>query len=314
MEKRKLGKEGPELTTIGLGAWAIGGPWAWGWGKQDDDKSIATIHKSIELGINWIDTAAVYGFGHSEEVVAKALDGVRESVFLATKCGLAWGDNKKVHNDLSPKNIRRELEASLKRLNMDYIDLYQFHWPDPSTPVEKSWEEMIKIKQEGKVRFIGVSNFNVPLMEKCLSLHHIDSLQPHYSMLSRNVESEILPFCEKNGIGVIAYSPMHSGLLTGKFDILRLQPDDWLHKSRDFKRPRLNRNLEFVEALRPIAEKYHKTVGQLAVAWVLRNSAVTAAIVGARRAEQVEENIGGPGFTIEESDIKKIYELLQARE
>ncbi len=311
MEKRNLGKNGPELTTIGLGAWAIGGPWAWGWGKQDDEKSIAAIRKSIDMGINWIDTAAVYGLGHSEEIVARALEGYQDKVFVATKCGLAWNEKNKVRRDLTPKNIRREIEASLRRLNRDFIDLYQFHWPDSSTPIEKSWEEMIKLKEEGKVRYVGVSNFDVSLMEQCLSIHHIDSLQPPYSMLSREVEKDILPFCEKNGIGVIAYSPMHSGLLTGKFDVERLQPDDWRLKSSDFKGERLHRNLDFVGALRPIANKYQKTVGQLAVAWVLNHSAVTAAIVGARNADQAEENIGGADVEIENTDVEKINSLLK---
>lgn len=311
MEKRKLGKNGPELTTVGLGAWAIGGPWAWGWGKQDDEKSIAAIRKSIDMGINWIDTAAVYGLGHSEEIVARALAGYQDKLFVATKCGLAWNEKNKVRRDLTPKNIRREIEASLRRLNRDFIDLYQFHWPDSSTPVEKSWEEMIKLKEEGKVRYVGVSNFDVPLMERCLSIHHIDSLQPPYSMLAREVEKDILPFCQKNGIGVVGYSPMHSGLLTGKFDVERLQPDDWRLKSSDFKGERLHRNLDFVDALRPIADKYQKTVGQIAVAWVLNNSAVTAAIVGARNANQAEENIGGADLKIEDTDLEKINSLLK---
>lgn len=311
MEKRKLGKNGPELTTVGLGAWAIGGPWAWGWGKQDDEKSIAAIRKSIDMGINWIDTAAVYGLGHSEEIVARALAGYQDKLFVATKCGLAWNEKNKVRRDLTPKNIRRVIEASLRRLNRDFIDLYQFHWPDSSTPVEKSWEEMIKLKEEGKVRYVGVSNFDVPLMERCLSIHHIDSLQPPYSMLAREVEKDILPFCQKNGIGVVGYSPMHSGLLTGKFDVERLQPDDWRLKSSDFKGERLHRNLDFVDALRPIADKYQKTVGQIAVAWVLNNSAVTAAIVGARNANQAEENIGGADLKIEDTDLEKINSLLK---
>ncbi|MFZ5518669.1 MAG: aldo/keto reductase [Candidatus Zhuqueibacterota bacterium] len=310
METRKLGSNGPALTTIGLGAWAIGGPWAWGWGKQDDAQSIAAIRASIERGINWIDTAAVYGLGHSEEIVARALEGMQQKVFIATKCGLAWDDRKRVRNDLTPQSIRRELEASLKRLKREQIDLYQFHWPDPKTPVEKSWEEMIKFKQEGKVRYLGVSNFDVALMEKCQSLHPIDSLQPPYSLLARGIEKDILPFCETNGIGVIAYSPMFSGLLSGKFDASRLQAGDWRPKIEDFREPKLTRNLEFVEALRPIAAKYQKTVGQLAVAWVLHHPAVTAAIVGARNADQAEENIGGAGFTIAEDDREKIRLLL----
>jgi len=313
METRKLGVNGPDLTTIGLGAWAIGGPWAWGWGKQDDAQSIAAIRASIDRGVNWIDTAAVYGLGHSEEVVAKALEGMPQKVFIATKCGLAWDDRKRVRNDLSPHSMRLELESSLKRLKREQIDLYQIHWPDPKTPIEKSWEAMIKFKHEGKVRYLGVSNFDVALMEKCMSLHPIDSLQPPYSLLARGIETDILPYCQKNGIGVIAYSPMFSGLLSGKFDVSRLQPGDWRPKIEDFREPKLTRNLEFVEALRPIAAKYQKTVGQLAVAWVLQHSAMTAAIIGARRAEQAEENVGGAGFAIADDDLKTISLLLNDR-
>ena len=310
MLKRKLGKNGPELTTIGLGAWAIGGPWLWGWGKQEDADSVKTIQKSLELGVNWIDTAAVYGLGHSEEIVAKAIAGNRDNVFIATKCGLAWNSKGKTRFDSTPHNIRNEIEASLRRLNTDYIDLYQIHWPDPNTPVEKSWEAMIKLKEEGKVRYLGVSNYDVALMEKCERMCHIDSLQPPYNLLSRNIETDILPFCEKHGIGVIAYSPMHSGLLSGKFDISKIAGDDWRNRGEEFKPDKLSKNLEFVESLKPIAEKYGKTVGQLAIAWVLKHSAVSAAIVGARRPEQAEENVKAGDLTIEETDILLIEDLL----
>ncbi len=309
MNTRQLGTDGPWLTEIGLGAWAIGGPWQWGWGAQEDEQSILTIHRALELGINWIDTAAVYGLGHSEEVVGRAIAGRREEVFIATKCGLVWDDRGRVRNNLRPESIMREAENSLRRLNVEVIDLYQIHWPDPNTPVEESWGALVRLQEKGLVRYIGVSNFDVPLLEKCEAIHHVNSLQPPYSLLRREVEVEILPWCRSHGVGVVAYSPMHSGLLTGKFDLSRLAPDDWRRKSPDFQEPQLSKNLAFVEALRPIAEKYGKTVGQLAIAWVLNHPAVTSAIVGARRPEQVEEIVGGAEWKIAAEDLQLIERL-----
>ena len=309
MNTRQLGKEGPWLTEIGLGTWAIGGPWDWGWGPQDDRDSIRTILRALELGINWIDTAAVYGLGHAEEVVASALKGRRSEVFIATKCGLVWDDRGNVVRNNRPESIMRECEASLRRLNTDYIDLYQIHWPDANTPVEESWEAMIRLQEQGKVRYIGVSNFDVPLLERCEALHHVNSLQPPYSLLNRKVEKNILPWCQQHGVGVVAYSPMQSGLLTGRFDKSRLAPDDWRHKSPYFKEPQLSKNLQFVEKLKPIAAKYDKTVAQLAISWVLMHPAVTSAIVGARRPEQIEEIVGGAGWKIEEEDMQEINKL-----
>jgi len=312
MQKRKLGKKGPELTIIGFGAWAIGGAWLYGWGEQDDYTSVKTIRKGLDLGINWIDTAAVYGLGHSEEVVARAIEGHRDNVFIATKCGLVWNSKGKTKFNSNPESIRSQVEESLKRLKTDYIDLYQIHWPDPKTPIEKSWEIMNSLKKEGKVRYIGVSNFDVPLMKKCERISHIDSLQPPYNMLTRDVESEILPFCEKNGIGVIAYSPMLSGLLTGKFNISKVAKDDWRNYGEQFKEPNLTKNLNFVDSLKPIAKKYNKTVGQLAIAWVLKHSAITSAIVGARHPDQITENVLAADFKIDNEDILKIEELLDS--
>lgn len=315
IEKRKLGRSGPELTTVGFGAWAAGGPWQYGWGPQDDRESIAAIHRALELGVNWIDTAAVYGWGHSEEVVGEALKGVdREHVFIATKCGRVRGGDGLVTGDLRPATIQRELEDSLRRLRTDYVDLYQFHWPDTTTgtPVEASWETMAKLKEQGKVRWIGVSNFDVPLMERCERIEHVDSLQPPYSLLRREVESEILPWCKQNGTGVICYSPMQAGILSGTFDVSRLAPDDWRRNSPYYQEPQLSRNLRFVEALRPIAARYGKTVGQLAIAWVLMNPAVTAAIVGARRPAQVEVNVGAMGWTLTPETMKEIAEAYAA--
>lgn len=308
---RKLGKQGPELTEIGFGAWAIGGPWAYGWGPQDDKDSINAIHAALDLGVNWIDTAAVYGLGHSEKIVGEAVKGRRDKVIIATKCGLVWDSNGNVRPNINPGSIKQEVEQSLRRLQTDYIDLYQIHWPDGKTPEEKAWEMMVKLKEEGKVRYIGVSNFNVEQMQKCLEIGHIDSLQPPYNMVRRKVEKEILPFCKENGIGVVAYSPMMSGLLTGKFDINRLAEDDWRRKSPYFKEPFLSKVQHFLEKLQPIAEKYGKTVAQFSIGWVLQHPAITSAIVGARRPDQVEETVKGAGFSIEPEDMKQIDQLLQ---
>jgi aryl-alcohol dehydrogenase-like predicted oxidoreductase len=305
MKKRQLGKEGPMLTEIGLGTWAIGGPWEWGWGPQDDGDSINTIHKALELGINWIDTAPSYGLGHSEEIIGRAIKGRREKIFIATKCGLVWKDNAagKVENNGNPKSILKEAEDSLRRLQTDTIDLYQIHWPDPQIPVEKSWQVLIKLRESGKVRYIGVSNFNTQRLEACEKLKQVNSLQPPYSLLNRRVEQKILPWCLENKTGVVAYSPIQSGLLTNNFQKSRLARDDWRRKDAFFQEPALIKNLQFVERIRPIAQKYGKTIAQFAIAWVLMNPAVTSAIVGARKPEQLEETIGGAGWSISPEDM-----------
>ncbi len=310
METRVLGKGGPELTVVGFGAWAIGGPWEFGWGAVDDQLSMKTISLGLDLGINWIDTAAVYGLGHSEEIVAKALKGRTEDVFIATKCGMVWDDRKRVRTHLGPKSIRREVENSLRRLRREHIDLYQFHWPDPETPVEESWTAMVELKAEGKVRFIGVCNFDVPLLMRCQAIAPVQSLQPPFNLLKREVESEILPFCRQHSIGVVAYSPMMSGLLSGKFDIQKVAPDDWRRKDRVFQEPRLSKELAFVERPRPIAEKHKKTVGQLAVAWVNMNPAVTSSIVGARTPEQVAQNVEAD-FRLPPADVSAMEAALK---
>ncbi len=309
MRKRILGKGGPELTAIGFGAWAIGGPWEFGWGPVDDEASVSAIRKAIDSGINWIDTAAVYGLGHSEEVVARAISGHRDDVFLATKCGMVWDDSRKVRVHLGPVSIRKEIEASLRRLRTDHVDLYQFHWPDPDTPVEESWETMVRLKEEGKAKHIGVCNFGVDLLKRCSAIERPQSLQPIYNLVRQDVSKEVLPYCLQNGIGVVAYSPMMSGLLSGKFDITKLAADDWRRKNKVFQEPLLSREIALVERLRPIASKYGRTVGQLAVAWVNMNPAVTSSIVGARTAGQVEENNGGD-FIIQPDDMLKIDEAL----
>lgn len=314
MNTRQLGKDGPHLTEIGLGAWAIGGPWAWGWGEQDDAISVKTIQVSLGMGINWIDTAAVYGLGHGEEVVAKALNGKRKEVFIASKCGLVWDERRRVRNNNRPESIRKECENSLRRLRTDYLDLYQIHWPDKNVPVEESWGEMSRLKEEGKVLHIGMSNFGVDLLQKCQKIYPVASLQPPYNMVHRDVEKEILPWCKEHGVGVVAYSPLQSGLLTGKFSrefIDTLAEDDWRRAQRHphFSEPLFSRVLAFVEQIRPIAEKYHKSLTQLAIAWVLMHPAVTSAIVGARSVSQAEQNIGGAGWQVFNEDMERIDEL-----
>ncbi len=310
MEKRKLGKNGPELTVIGFGAWAIGGPWEWGWGKVDDSESVRAIEVALDNGINWIDTAAVYGFGHSEKVVAKAVKGKRDKVFIATKCGLVNDGTGHAANNNKPESIRKEVEDSLRRLETDYIDLYQIHWPDPETPVEDSWQEMVKLKKEGKVKYIGVSNFDVSLLERCMSIEQVQSLQPPYSMIRREYEKEVLPYCLKNEIGVVAYSPMQAGLLTGKFDKNKLQPDDWRLKGNYFQEPLLSKALAVVERLKPIAARQNKTVGQMAIAWVLKNPSITSAIVGARNEKQVLENIKAAEYIMTNEEYNEIEKIL----
>lgn len=314
--KRKLGAFGPELTTVGFGAWAAGGPYLFGWGPQDDDESIAAIRAYFEGGGNWIDTAAVYGFGHSETVVGRALEGMnRHEVIVATKCGRIKGDDGKMRSDLRPDAIRAELEASLTRLKTDYIDLYQFHWPDndSGTPVEESWSVLCEAQDAGKIRFLGVSNFNVDELKRCEAIRHVDSLQPPYSLLRREVDEEILPWCLENGTGVIVYSPMQAGLLSGTFDLSRVADDDWRRRNPFFQEPQLSENLAFVERLRPIAERHGKSVGNVAVAWTLANPAVTAAIVGARRPEQVEQNLAVLGWELTPADLAEIQAALRSR-
>jgi aryl-alcohol dehydrogenase-like predicted oxidoreductase len=314
MNSRRLGNTDLHLTEIGFGAWAIGGGgYAFGWGAQDDAESIAAIRRALELGVNWIDTAAVYGLGRSEEIVAKALQGRRESVIIATKCTRRWNGVGEIYGDMSAVGIKWECEQSLKRLKTDRIDLYQIHWPDPDEKTEEAWEAVNELIAEGKVRYGGVSNFTAAQLERAQKLHPIASLQPPYSIMRRKVEGEEFAFCRQHKIGVVAYSPMQSGLLTGKFHLDRVAQDDWRRRTSEFQEPNLPINLWFVDELRTIAANYGKTVAQLAVAWVLRDEVVTSAIVGARSHLQVEETVGGAGWKINAEDLERIDELLDER-
>ena len=316
MRKRKLGYTDLELTTVGLGTWAIGGPWQWGWGPQDDRDSIATIQRALDLGINWIDTAAVYGLGHSEEIVGRAIAGRRDQVIIATKCGLVWNEKGNVFGRLKAWSVRQELEASLRRLNVDVIDLYQIHWPNPAEDIEEAWEEMARAVEQGKVRYIGVSNFSVEQIKRVQKIHPVASLQPPYSMLRREIEADLLPFCAENQIGVIAYSPLASGLLTGRFTRERLQqlpPDDWRRRSPAFNEPELTANLELVDKLKEIATRYNRTMAELAIAWVLRRPEVTSAIVGARHPEQIEETAPAGDWELPQDVLDEIERLLEER-
>lgn len=314
MQTRKLGYSDLNITNIGLGTWAIGGGgWKFAWGPQDDKESIAAIRKAIDIGINWIDTAALYGLGHSEIVVGKAIKEMKEKPVIATKCCRRWDERRRIFNSLKKDSIRSEVEASLKRLKIDIIDLYQIHWPIPENEIEEGWETIATLIKEGKIRYGGVSNFSVEQIKRIQSIHPIASLQPPYSMLERGIEDELLDYCEKNNIGVIVYSPMQRGLLTGKFSkerVLGLPNDDHRRKNIQFQEPQLSANLELVKSLRPIAEKNNITLAQLAIAWVLRRKEVTSAIVGARNQSQIQETAAAGDVKLTEDDIEVIEELL----
>jgi aryl-alcohol dehydrogenase-like predicted oxidoreductase len=299
---RQLGNSDLHLTRIGFGAWAIGGGnWEFAWGSQDDAESVKTIERALHLGINWIDTAAIYGLGHSEETVAKALKHVQRKPYVFTKCSMRWTEDRKIYRSLNAGSIQEEIEASLARLRVDTIDLYQIHWPDPEADIEEGWEMLAKLQQQGKVRYIGVSNFNVGQIKRAQRIAPVTSLQPPYSLLNRSVEAEILPYCLQQNIGVINYSPMTSGLLTGKMTAERIQnmpDDDWRKRSPNFKEPKLSRNLKLVEVLREIGKESGVEPGVVAIAWTLQNPAITAAIVGGRRPDQVDGIIAAANFTL----------------
>jgi aryl-alcohol dehydrogenase-like predicted oxidoreductase len=314
MKKRKLGKNGPELSVLGLGTWSMGGPWRYGWGPVDDKESLATIHCGLDHGINWIDTAASYGLGHAEKITGQAIQDRRDKVYIATKCGIVWNSKGRPRHDLNPGSIRQEVEASLDRLQTDYIDLYQIHWPDPSVAEEKAWKELVSLKKQGKVRWIGVSNFNLQQLQACEAVHHIDSLQPPYNMLRRQVEEEILPFCLAHGIGVVAYSPLASGLLTGYFDITRVAEDDWRLQNDEFRGIQLENNIAKVEKLGAIAKECGVKTAVLALAYVLKHKATTSAIVGSRRVNQLLEALAAADQSIAASYWIKVERLLSKDE
>jgi len=319
MQLRTLGNSDLRITPVGYGAWAIGGTgWQFAWGPQDDDDSIAAIHRSLELGVNWIDTAAVYGLGHSEEVVGRALkswNGSRPYVF--TKCVRRLDENGQLCTILKAESIREEIENSLRRLQVVVIDLYQIHWPpNPDSPdLEEGWGTMADLKREGKVRWIGVSNFNVDQLKRAAAIEPITSLQPRYSLIHRDVEAEVLPYCKRNGIGVIVYAPMASGLLTGAMTrdrVSKLPQDDWRRNHQDFKEPNLSRNVALVELLEQIGRNYQRSPGEVAIAWTLQNPAVTGAIVGARNAKQADGVMRAADLHLNGDDILQISEFFAA--
>ena len=310
MQTKKLGNSDMELTPIGFGAWAIGGgDWQFSWGPQDDNDSVAAIERAIELGVNWVDTAAVYGLGHSEEVVGRALKSVSTKPYIFTKCGMVWDAAQNVSKSL--KEIKRECEASLRRLGVEAIDLYQIHWPpeNDDSEIDEGWTAMAELQREGKVRWIGVSNFSVEQMKRAMKIAPITSLQPPYSMINFAAEKEVLPFCKEQGIGVINYSPMVSGLLTGamtKERVANLPADDFRRKARQFQEPLLSRNLELAKLLREIGARHDVSAGVVAIAWTLHNDAITAAIVGGRSAKQVEGVLPAADFRLSESEFAEI--------
>ncbi len=310
VELKKLGNSDLHITPLGVGAWAMGGAgWKFSWGDQDDRDSASAIRAAIDGGINWIDTAAVYGLGHSEEVVGEAVRGLSKKPLIFTKCERRWDEKGQIFPSLKADSIRLECENSLRRLRVDVIDLYQVHWPEQDADVEEGWTEMARLKEEGKVRWIGVSNFSVEQMKRAMKIAPITSLQPPYSLLVRKIEPEILPFVKANGIGVICYSPMRAGLLTGKMTrerALALPETDWRSRDADFKEPKLSQNLELVELLRKIGARHGKEPGEVALAWTLHNPAVTAAIVGLRKADQINGTIGALEFRLSEDEAAEL--------
>lgn len=315
MQKRRLGYSDLYLTTVGLGTWAQGGGgWQWGWGSQDDTDSIAAIRRALDLGINWVDCAAAYGLGHAEEVLGEALKGRRHEVIVATKCGLTWEPGSRdLFHRLTRESVRAECAASLRRLQTDVIDLYQIHWPNDEEHLEEGWSTIAALIKEGKVRYAGLSNTSVAQMVKLQAIAPIASLQPPYSMLNRRVEQELLPFCAAHDIGVVAYSPMQNGLLTGKVTrewVQQLPQDDWRRNGPQFRDPLLSANLALVEGLRGVAARSKRSVAELAIAWVLRQPEVTSAIVGARKASQIEGTAGAGDWVLTPQEIEEIEALL----
>jgi aryl-alcohol dehydrogenase-like predicted oxidoreductase len=310
LDSTQLGQTGLTITRVGFGAWAIGGgDWEFGWGPQDDEQSIAAIHHALEQGINWIDTAAAYGFGRSEQIVGRALDGLAERPYVFTKCSLLEGSGRRVVHSLKRDSILREAENSLQRLGIDAIDLYQIHWPIPAADIEEGWTTLAELKEQALVRHIGVSNFDVEQLRVIQQIAPVETLQPQYSLIERDIEQEILPFTQQQGIGVIAYSPMGSGMLSGGMTRERVESmseDDWRRRDVRFNEPQLSGNLKLVERLRAVADRYNIAPGAVAVAWTLRNPAVDGAIVGFRRPDQVDPILPAANLELTDEDVVEI--------
>ena len=316
METKRLGNSDMNITRIGLGTWAIGGTWRWGWGEQDDSNSIATIREAIDHGINWIDTAAVYGLGHSEEIVGKALREMKDKPYVFTKGTKIWDSAGNVSESMKAESLRKEVEASLVRLGVEVIDLYQIHWPIPDEQIEEGWETLAKLKEEGKIRYIGVSNFSVSQLRRAEKIAPVTSLQPPYNLIRQDVAKEILPYCEQQNIGVIVYSPMASGLLSGKMSrerIAAMDPTDWRKTNPDFTEPRVTRNLALQQLLKEIGAQYGATAGEAAIAWTLINPAVTGAIVGMRKPGQIDGVIRAGELKLSDADIQRMESFLNSR-
>ena len=315
METRQLGNSDLHITRLGVGAWALGGSgWFGSMGPQKEDDSVPAIHAALDHGLNWIDTAALYGLGHSEEVVARALQGRTPRPYVFSKCERVWDENRNVGASLKADSIRRECEGSLRRLEVDVIDLYQIHWPEPDADIEEGWTELARLQQEGKVRYIGVSNFSVAQMKRAQAIAPITSLQPPYSIVTRDIEKEILPYCQANNIGVIIYSPMSAGLLTGSMTrerVANFLPEDWRRNMPNFKEPLLSRNLRLVEHLREIGKRRGHSPGEVAIAWTLHHPAVTGAIVGFRNPQQMSGIIGALEFRLTPQEMAEIEQALK---
>jgi len=317
MTNKRLGNSDMQITPVGVGAWAMGGAgWAFTWGPQDDNESIAAIRAAFDKGVNWIDTAAVYGLGHSEEVVGRAIQGISPRPYVFTKCARVWDENRQIGKRLKADSVRSECEASLRRLKIDFIDLYQIHWPEPDEDIEEGWSTLAKLQQEGKVRWIGVSNFSVQQLKRIAPIAPVTSLQPPYSMLVRSAEDALLPYAQQHGIGVIVYSPMRNGLLSGAMSKERVEAfaaDDFRRRVPDFQEPALSRNLRVAELLKSIGARHGRTAGEIAIAWTLRHPAVTGAIVGMRSPQQVDGVIGAMEFRLTPQEIDEIESFVSAK-